>query len=116
MRFKGVTLFGIILMVLSIAMQIGLFAFTYSGTKDDSPVLVMYVDDDGKIPHSIFRMAMGRAGFNVVTVHKDLSTANEVGEEMSLPKGYRSQQTVILAQGKNATSALKLFDADEDTI
>ena len=116
MRFKGVTLFGIILMVLSIAMQIGLFAFTYSGTKDDSPVLVMYLDDDGKIPQSIFRMAMGRAGFNVVTVHKDLSTANEVGEEMSLPKGYRSQQTVILAQGKNATSALKLFDADEDTI
>ena len=116
MKLKGVTLLGIILMILALLMQIGLYGYSYTGYEKDSPVLVMYGTEDSKFPNTIFRMAMGRAGFQTLILDKDLEKALSIEEEISLPQGYRSQSIVILAQGSAATSSLKLFDEDEDTL
>lgn len=116
MKLKGVTLLGIILMVLALLLQIGLYGFSYTGYEKDAPVLVMYGTEDSKFPNTIFRMAMGRAGFQTLILDKDLEKSLSIGEEISLPRGYRSQSIVILAQGSAATSSLKLFDTDEDTL
>ncbi|MCR5618191.1 MAG: hypothetical protein K6F83_07885 [Clostridiales bacterium] len=116
MKFRGVTLLGIILMVFALLIQLGLYGYSYTGYEDDSPVLVMYGLSGGHFTNTTFRMAMGRAGFQTLVLNKDLVKAQSIGEEISLPRGYRSQSIVILAQGEGATSSLKLFDADEDTL
>lgn len=116
MKIRGVTLLGIILMILALIAQIGLFGYSYSGYEKDSPVLVMYGNSDSRFTATMFRMAMGRAGFQTLILDKDLVKAQTIGEEISLPRGYRSQSIVILAQGEAATSSLKLFDTDEDTL
>lgn len=116
MKLRGVTLLGIILMILALIAQIGLFGYSYTGYEKDSPVLVMYGNSDSKFTATMFRMAMGRAGFQTLILNKDLVKAQSIGEQISLPRGYRSQSIVILAQGEAATSSLKLFDTDEDTL
>lgn len=116
MKLRGVTLLGIILMIFALLLQIGLLGFSYTGYEKVSPVLVMYGTSESRFPATMFRMAMGRAGFQTLILNKDLVKAQSIGEEISLPRGYRSQSIVILSQGEGATSSLKLFDADEDTL
>lgn len=116
MRVKKVTLVGIVILVLSLVMQIGLFVSSRIGVREDSPVLVMYGFDDKLFPHTSFGNSVRAAGFDYVILNKNLSKSLEIEEDISLPRGYRSRDIVYLTYGSDSTSALKLFDADEDTL
>lgn len=116
MRIKRLTLIGIAFLILSLIMQIGLFVSSRIGAPKDSPVVVMYGFDEQLFPYTSFGNAVRSSGFDYVILNKNLSKSLAIEEEISLPKGYRSREIVYLVQGEDATSALKLFDSDEDTL
>lgn len=116
MRLKGTTIVGLIIMLASVIMGVFLFSFSFRNKNADAPVLVLYGANEGRFPDTSFRVALKSAGIDHVVLSKNLKKSEEIGEEMSLPQGYRSKNVIILAQGKEATGALKLFDDDEDTL
>lgn len=116
MKLKRFTLIGIIILILSLVLQAGLLISSSLGASKDSPVLVMYGFDENLFPHTSFGNAVRAAGFDYVVLNKNLSKSLEIEEEVSLPQGYRSREVVYFVQGKDATSAMKIFEDDEDTL
>lgn len=116
MRLKRFAVIGIAILIISFLIQMGLLISSHTGVSDDSPVLVMYGFDEDRFPHTSFGNAVHSAGFDYVIQNKNLVKSLEIEEEISMPKGYRSRDIVFLVTGENATSALKLFDSDEDTL
>lgn len=116
MRLKRFTLIGIVILIISLLIQLGLFVSSKTGVSKDSPVLVMYGFDEEFFPHTSFGNAVHKAGFDYILLSKDLKKSFDIEEEISLPKGYRSRNIVYMVNGESSTSALKLFDTDEDTL
>ena len=100
MRLKGTTIVGLIIMLASVIMGVFLFSFSFRNKNADAPVLVLYGANEGRFPDTSFRVALKSAGIDHVVLSKNLKKSEEIGEEMSLPQGYRSKNVIILAQGK----------------
>lgn len=116
MRLKPFTKIGIIVLVLSILIQAGLFIASKTGVSDDSPVLVMYGFNEEFFPHTSFGKAVHSADFDYAIVDRNLSKVLEVGDEISVPAEYKTRNVVVFVNGNDSTSALKLFDSKDRTL